>query len=224
MLKPDDLQLRAGDYEPRSLGLLGRGGTLVSILAASKAPDMLSVLWRLAKGCVRPSLCGAPAGRTAADSWLPPACTEPWSAAACPHAATMPHPGSKLLHALGLGPRYCLEVVSPDGGQLAALAALAERGALRPSVDRVLPLERIACAGLAWGLARSLGQRGCPRRPNGHSSSSACLLLLLHAQTTGAAWPAHPPPACMPSSEAMEYVEGGHARGKVVLRIGPDDE
>lgn len=66
-------------------------------------------------------------------------------AAACPHAAIILHPGSKLLHALGLGPRYCLEVVSPDGGQLAALAALAERGALRPSVDRVLPLERIAC-------------------------------------------------------------------------------
>lgn len=45
-----------------------------------------------------------------------------------------------------LGRRYYWSFFNPDGGALAQVAALAEAGAIRPVIDRVFPLERIADA------------------------------------------------------------------------------
>lgn len=48
---------------------------------------------------------------------------------------------------LGLGPRYKVVSVAPNGRQLAELAKLAAAGTLKPIVHSVLPLERAR-----WGV------------------------------------------------------------------------
>lgn len=49
-----------------------------------------------------------------------------------------------LKGALGLGPRYRVELVSPNGAQLAAIAQLAAEGWVKPVVQAVMPLEQAA--------------------------------------------------------------------------------
>lgn len=45
---------------------------------------------------------------------------------------------------MGLGPRYRLELVFPNGAQLAEIAELYGQGKLKPVVAQVLPLEQAA--------------------------------------------------------------------------------
>ena len=52
---------------------------------------------------------------------------------------------------LGMGPRYGLTIVHPDGLQLQRIADLISQGKVKPVVDRVFPLEQAACGpGTPW--------------------------------------------------------------------------
>ena len=53
-------------------------------------------------------------------------------------------PCSFLRGALGLGPRYRVVLVQPNGKQLSQIAALVAEGKVRPVIARTLPLAQAA--------------------------------------------------------------------------------
>ena len=45
---------------------------------------------------------------------------------------------------LGMGPRYGLTLVAPNGAQLAKISSLISEGKVKPIVDKIYPLEQAA--------------------------------------------------------------------------------
>lgn len=124
------IDLIGGSVEVRSLKVLKRSGTFVSVLNSGWIKEHgvalagVYMLWQLAKG--------------------------------------------KALRLFRLGPKYTLLLVQPNGQQLEEVAKLVAAGAVKPVVDRVLPLSEAAAA--------------------------------------------------------HEYLEKGHARGKVILQVNPSEK